>query len=116
MGIRLSAVMMINTVNRFKYIGEKMLFNFMENILEEVKWCQKMNKNYFNKPMRLTKENQDFKTADECHICNKKFSEQDIRVRDHCHVTGRYRGSSHQDFNINFKLTDQIPVIMKRHR
>ena len=36
----------------------------MENMLEEVKWCQKMNKNYANKPMRLTKEDQqDLKTA-----------------------------------------------------
>ena len=35
----------------------------MENMLE-VKWCQKMNKKYFNKPMRLTKEDQqNYKTA-----------------------------------------------------
>ena len=51
------------------------------------------------------------KIADECHICNKKYNEKDIRVRDHCHITGKYRGSSHQYCNINFQLTDKIPVI-----
>ena len=101
--------MLINTVSLFKQRGENAacVFNFMENILKEVKWCQKMNNKYFNKPMRLTKKDQqDFKTADECHICNKKYSEKDIHVRDHCHITGKYRGSAHQDCNINFKLTD----------
>ena len=28
-----------------------------------------------------------------------------------CHVTGKYRGSGHQDCNINYRLTDKIPVI-----
>ena len=41
----------------------------------------------------------------------KKYSEKDARVRDHCHITRKYRGSAHQDCNINYKLTDKIPVI-----
>ena len=35
----------------------------------------------------------------------------DIIVRDHCHITGKYRGPAHQDCNLNFQLTDKIPVI-----
>ena len=57
--------------------GENAVYKFMENMLEEVKWCQKMNEKYFKKPIILTKEDQQyFKTANECHICNKKYSEK----------------------------------------
>ena len=67
----------------------------MEKMLEEVKYCRMMNKKYFNKPLKMTKENQEeFQKADECHICNKKYSEKDIHVRDHCHINGKYRGSA----------------------
>ena len=53
----------------------------------------------------------DFQTATSCHICGNKYIESDVRVRDHCHVTGKYRGSAHESCNLNFKLTDKIPVI-----
>ena len=75
----------------------------MEKILEELKWCRIMNRKHFNKPLKMTKENEEeFQKTDECHIFNKKYCEKDIRVRDHCHITGKYRGSAHQDCNINF--------------
>ena len=62
--------------------------------------------------MIITKDNeQNLKNADKCYICNKKCSEKDVRVRDHCHVTGKYRGSAHQDCNINCRLADKITVI-----
>ena len=67
--------------------------------------------------MILTKDDeQNFKNADKCYIFNKKCSEKDIRVRDHCNTTGRYRGSAHQDCNINHRLTDEVPVIFHNLR
>ena len=39
-----------------------------------------------------------------------------IIVRDHCHITGKYRGPAHQDCNLNFQLTDKIPVIFHNLR
>ena len=62
------------------------------------------------------KDQQDFEEADKCHICNKKYSEKDILVRDHCHKTGKYKGSAHQDCNMNFKQADKIPVIFHHLR
>ena len=41
---------------------------------------------------------------------------KDIRARDHCHITGKYRGSAHQDCNINFRLTAKIPIIFHNLR
>ena len=42
----------------------------------------------------------------------KKILKTDLRVRDQCHITGKCRVSSHQDCNINYRLTDKIPVIL----
>ena len=67
--------------------------------------------------MILTKDDeQNFKNADKCHIYNKKYSAKDIRVRDHCHITGKYRRSTHQDCNINYRLTDKVLVIFHNLR
>ena len=52
--------------------------------------------------MRLTeKDKEDYKKADKWHIRDKKYVEKDIPVRGHCYITGKYRGSVHQDCNIN---------------
>ena len=97
------------------YRGEKAVYKFMENMLEEVKYCKKVMKTFFNKPLKMTKEDEEeFKKATTCHICNKKYAEKDIQVRDHCHITGKYRGSAHQDCNLKLKIEPdniKIPVI-----
>ena len=94
------------------YRGEKAVYKFMESMLNEVKYCQKILKTKFNKPLKMTPDDEnDFQTGTSCHICGKKYIESDVRVRDHCHVTGKYRGSAHESCNLNFQLTDKIPVI-----
>ena len=99
------------------YRGEKAVYKFMEAMLEEVKYCKKVMKKEFNKPLRMTKDNEkEFQKADKCHICEKEYNKTDVRVRDHCHVTGQYRGSAHQDCNLNFQITDKIPVIFHNLR
>ena len=98
------------------YRGEKAVYRFMEAMLEEVKYCKKVMKTEFDKPLKMTKEDEEkFQKADECHICNKKY-ETDVRVRDHCHITGKYRGSAHKDCNLNFQISDKIPVIFHNLR
>ena len=92
--------------------GEKAVHKFMEDMLDEVKYCQKVVKTHFSKPLNMTKEDEEsFQRAEKCHICKKPYITTDIRVRDHCHVTGKYRGSAHQDCNLNFSLTQKIPVV-----
>ena len=49
-----------------------------------------------------------------CHICNIKYTNEDIKVRDHCHITGKYRGSAHQECNLKLRVNPEekkIPVI-----
>ena len=99
------------------YRGEKAVYKFMEDMLDEVNYCQKIIKNKFKKPLKMTKKDEDsFHKADKCHICDKQYVPADIRVRDHCHVTGKYRGSAHQDCNLNLQLSDKIPVIFHNLR
>ena len=102
------------------YRGENAVYKFLENMLEEVKYCKKVMKKHFNKPLRMTEENeQEFKKATTCHICDKKYTEKDIRVRDHCHITGKYRGSAHQECNLKLRINPKeikIPVIIHNLR
>ena len=102
------------------YRGEKAVYKFMENILEEVKYCKKVMKKHFNKPLIMTElDEQEFEKATTCHICDKKYTEKEIRVRDHCHITGKFRGSAHQECNLKLRINPKeikIPVIFHNLR
>lgn len=53
----------------------------------------------------MTDENEaEFKRADRCHTCDKQYTDKDIRVRDHCHISGKFRGSAHQECNIQLRI------------
>ena len=102
------------------YRGKKAVYKFMEAMLDEVKYCKKVAKKEFNKPLRMTKEDEkEFQKAKECHICNKKYINEDIKVRDHCHITGKFRGSAHQECNLKLRVNPEevkIPVIFHNLR
>ena len=102
------------------YRGQHAVYGFMEAMLQEVEYCKKVMRDFFNKPLQMIEDDEnDFKKANECHICNKKYTEKDIRVRDHCHITGKYRGSAHQDCNLKLKINPEeikIPVIFHNLR
>ena len=102
------------------YRGEKAVYKFMEAMLNEVKYCRKVMKEEFNKPLRMTKEDEEeFQKAKTCHICNAKYTEKDIQVRDHCHITGKYRGSAHQECNLKLSIKPEelkIPIIFHNLR
>ena len=100
--------------------GENAVHKFMENMLEEVNRCKSIMKKHFNKPLEMTKENEiDFQKATKCHICDQQYTDKDIRVRDHCHITGKFRGSAHQDCNLKLQIkpaTIKIPVLFHNLR
>ena len=87
------------------YWGENAVYRFMERTLEEVEYCKGVVKKRFSKPLVMS-ENDElcFKLMDKCHICNKKYTDKDVRVRDHCHVTGKFRGSAHQECDLKLRI------------
>ena len=111
------------------YRGEMTIHKFMKDMLAEVEYCKEVVKNHFTKPLEMTDEDEEsFQRDEECHICKKPYIESDyklryieskdvkvinpnFKVRDHCHVTGKYRGSAHNKCNLNFQLTNKIPVV-----
>ncbi|KAF2884431.1 hypothetical protein ILUMI_21742, partial [Ignelater luminosus] len=61
-------------------------------------------------PLNVLQE-EEFKNATTCHICERSIMPHHIKVRDHCHFTGRYRGCAHNSCNLNYKTPKTIPVI-----
>ena len=90
------------------YRGENAVYKFMEKMLEEVEYCKTVIKNHFNKPLVMTEvDEQNFKTMDGCHICGEKYTDKEVRVRDHCHITGKFRGSAHQECNLKLRTNQK---------
>ena len=56
-------------------------------------------------------EEERFQLSNICWICNKLFDVADNKARDHCHVSEKYRGAAHWSCNVNFAMTEKIPVI-----
>ena len=102
------------------YRGEEPIKKFMEEMLKEVQYCEKIIKTKFKKPLKMSSEDeQNFNAAKECHICGKKYTNEDICVRDHCHITGQYRGSAHEDCNLKLRISPKkfkLPVIFHNLR
>ena len=44
-----------------------------------------------------------------CHIWNEELGKD--RVRDHCNLFGKFRGSSHEIGNLNYKVQKFFPVV-----
>ena len=73
------------------YRGPDAISKFLINMLLEVKDLQKVIRENFNKPLNLTREEEEeFRRSTHCWICNRKYSGDDVPVRDHCHITGKY--------------------------
>ena len=91
--------------------GKDAVHDFLYSVMEEANRCTKIM-NAIKKPLRMTPSDE----AEQCHICGKAYDEDSLIVRDHCHITGRYRGSTHQSCNLNFKVTKKIPVVFHNLR
>ena len=94
------------------YRSENAAYEFIKAILKEYKYCKKIIKKHFNKNLIMSKEEEySFQQSNNCWICKKLIDNDNEKARDHCHVTGKFRGAGHWNFNINFQLTKEIPVI-----
>ena len=60
-----------------------------------------------------------FKLKDKCHICGEKYTDKDVHDRDHCCITGKFRGSAHQECNLKLRIKPEdikVPVIFHNLR
>ena len=92
---------------------ENPVYKFMEKMLEEVKYCKAVINKHFNKPLVMTKDDEQcFKTMDGCHICGEKYTDKNVGVRDHCHITENFRGSTHQECNLQLRIKPEDNKIL----
>ena len=94
------------------YRGKDCVKKFIVCILNEYKYCKKIYRDYFNKILIMTPEEEEiFQNTCSCSICGNLFDLIDEKVRDHCHITGKFRGAAHFSCNANFKISKKVPVI-----
>ena len=86
-------------------MGENVVYNFINSMVEESKCCSDVMKKLFNKELATVKKDVVvFGKSTKCSICDNVYVEGDVKVRGHCQVTGKYRVSAHRDCNITVKL------------
>ena len=91
------------------YRGENAAYEFIKAILKEYKYCRKIKKKNLNKNLIMSeREEHLFQQSNICWICKKLIDNDEEKVRDHCHITGKFRGATHWDCNINFQLAFQL--------
>ena len=94
------------------YRGENVTYEFVKAILKEHKYCRKIMNKHFKKNLIMIEEEEHlFQKSNNCWICIKLIDNDEEKVRDHCHITGKFRGAAHRNYNINFQLTQKVPVI-----
>ena len=99
------------------YRDKNAAYKFIKEILAEYKYCKKIINKHFNKKLILAEEEEDlFQKRNNCWICKKLIDNDEGKVRDHCHVTGKFRDAAHKSCNLNFKLTEKVPVIFHNLR
>ena len=92
------------------YRGKDCIEEFCKHIVSEAK---RLHRSFPEKPMEPLTSKQ-IKTRFKvkvCHICLEVFKIKDRKVRDHCHYTGKYRGATHSNCNLQYKIPGHIPVI-----
>ena len=65
-------------------------------------------------------ENKFYEEQQICYICEKKFCSDEHdenyknrrKVKDCCHYTGKFRGAAHSDCNLNYKVLNNIPIVI----
>ena len=94
------------------YTGENAIKTFFENLFEDEKYIiDCMNKFKKSDIIMTQKQRQEYNNAKKCYLCGGKFTDDNKKVRDHNHVSGFYRGAAHDKCNLEFKVSNRIPIL-----
>ena len=91
------------TLTSIIFKGKDYINKFITWVLDKQKWTQQITKQYFNKRLIMTSEDEEI--YNNSHIC--WISKQELntdKVRDNCHITGRFIGAADNKCNINLRL------------
>ena len=96
------------------YVGEDAVYNYINSMIQESKYCSDVIKKHFDKELAKIKEDhENFKKSTKCCACENDYVDNDVKVKDHCQITGKYRGFAHRGCNICFKLDCKTSVVFQ---
>ena len=87
------------TLTSIIFKGKDCINIFITWVLHKQKWTQQISKQYFNKRLIMTKEDEEIHNNSHKRWIWKQELNMD-KVREHCHVTDSFRGSAHNKCNI----------------
>jgi hypothetical protein len=107
----------------YSYVGEDANKHFVRTILDlEVKLQEALRKQAwkYKKNMIITAdERREFECATDCHFCGNKIEGGGklgefprIKVKDHCHYSGKYRGASCVNCNLQASIFSKSKEIL----
>ncbi|CAG9769955.1 unnamed protein product [Ceutorhynchus assimilis] len=88
--------------------AQKVFVDWLESDCKSI--YNRFMKNIVNMHPLSPEQENEFRDAINCHICEKPFKVGDERVRDHCHLTGNFRAAAHSICNVNYTLPTHIPI------
>ena len=90
--------------------GKNCINKFITWVLDNQKCTQQITKQYFNKKLIITNEDEEiYKNSHICWICRQELNTE--KVRDHCHATGKFRGTAHNNCNLKLRIPKKLPTI-----
>ena len=90
--------------------GKDCINKFITWVLDKQKWTKQIIKQYFNKRLIMTNEDEEiYNNSHICWICKQELNTD--KVRDHCHVTGKFRGAAHNKCNLKLRIPRKLPII-----
>ena len=58
------------------------------------------------------KEIKSYEKQKVCNVCKEKSCyDKNKKVRDHCHYTRKFRGATHSECNLRYKVPKEIPLV-----
>ena len=90
--------------------GKDCINKFITWVLDKQRWTKQITKQYFNKRLIMTNEDEEiYNNPHICWICKQELNMD--KVRDHCHVTGKFRGAAHNKCNLKLRIPRKLPII-----
>ena len=90
--------------------GDDSINKFINWIFEQKEWINRAIREYFNKDLIITNEDEEiYQNSQLCWICKEELNMD--KVRDYCHITSKFRGASHNKCNLNLRLPKKVPII-----
>ena len=90
--------------------GKDCINKFITWVLDKQRWTKQITKQYFNKRLIMTSEDEEiYNNSHICWICKQELNTD--KVRDHCHVTGKFRGAAHDKCNLKLRIPRKLEII-----